>query len=150
MIELLRGKIASGKSFYAESRAKQGGACILRTDEITASLLEGVPCGGREKRVELEMRILRYFLSLAVSNHLAGIETVIDHGFWTGRECDFAFEFLEKAGVPFRFVCFEAPFERRLERAMKREHNRFDEEQLKHFDSFFELKELVNSVLVET
>ena len=142
MVELLRGKIASGKSFYAKSKAENGGVCILNTDEITASLLDGAPCGGREKRLELEMRILRYFLQLAVSNHKAGIDTVIDHGFWTVSECETASEFLEKAGVPFKFVCFDAPFEERLKRVALRKGNSFDAERLKWFDSFFEEKEL--------
>ncbi|MBR6593931.1 MAG: ATP-binding protein [Clostridia bacterium] len=137
-VVLLRGKIGSGKTCRAVSLCEETGAQHLCLDSVTDKLFAD-GCPGRERRLATERAVLEYFLELAVSNHAAGRDTVIDHGFWTRAELGFAAGYLEERGVPYRVLTLEADFETRLMRVAARgDGERFDRERLAFFDSLFE------------
>lgn len=77
---LICGKIASGKSFYANKIKNQENAIILNTDELTYALFDNEQGDEYEKRAN---RANQYLMQKAKELVKIGCNVILDWGFWT-------------------------------------------------------------------
>ena len=92
------GKICSGKSTYADKLRIANKAVLLSIDEITLALF------GRDAGENHDMYVERtekYLFEKSVEIIESGINVVLDWGFWTKAERDFAKEFYHSRGIDF-------------------------------------------------
>lgn len=90
------GRICSGKSTYAEKKRKELGAVILSVDEITLALF------GQDAGDMLDTYVERtesYLFEKSVQIIETGINVILDWGFWTKKERDYAKEFYRSRGI---------------------------------------------------
>ena len=73
------GKIASGKTYYANQIKKKENAVILNTDELTYSMFDNEQ---GKKYPELAERANTYLLKKAVEIAKTGCNVILDWGFW--------------------------------------------------------------------
>ena len=73
------GKIASGKTYYANTIKEKENAVILNTDELTYSMFDNEQ---GEKYTELAERANEYLSKKAVEIVKAGCNVILDWGFW--------------------------------------------------------------------
>ena len=73
------GKIASGKTYYANTIKEKENAVILNTDELTYSMFDNEQ---GEKYTELAERANEYLSKKAVEIAKAGCNVILDWGFW--------------------------------------------------------------------
>ncbi len=73
------GKIASGKTYYANIIKEKENAVILNTDELTYSMFDNKQ---GEKYTELSERANEYLSKKAVEIAKAGCNVILDWGFW--------------------------------------------------------------------
>lgn len=93
---LLCGKIGCGKSSYAEMLRAQSPAVLLSCDEITFALF-GENLGG--KHDETVGRIQGYLFRKSAEIIGAGADVILDWGFWTREQRDFARGFYRNLGA---------------------------------------------------
>lgn len=105
---LLCGKIASGKSVYAEKLARDQRAVILSVDEITIRVLGG-DLG--EKHDEIAGRTQAYLFDKSLEILRAGSNVLLDWGFWTREKRAAARAFYESRGVTCEFHYIDVPDE---------------------------------------
>jgi len=94
------GKICSGKSTWAEKLRKENRAVILSIDEIMLALF----CGNAGEKHDVYVERARGYLyqkSLEIIS--AGTDVVLDWGFWTKAERDFARSFYGSHGITNEF-----------------------------------------------
>lgn len=84
---LLCGKICSGKSTYAQKLRLQEKAVLLSCDEITLALFGQNTQGDHDAFVE---RTQAYLFEKSLEVLETGISVILDWGFWTRSERDFA------------------------------------------------------------
>ncbi|MCI8640763.1 MAG: ATP-binding protein [Clostridia bacterium] len=77
---LICGKIASGKSFYANKIKNKEKAVILNTDELTFALFDNEQ---GEKYEDRANRANNYLMKKAVELIKAECNVILDWGFWT-------------------------------------------------------------------
>lgn len=77
---LICGKIASGKSVYSRRIVAREHAVLLSVDELVLSVFGG-DLG--EKHDEITARVRKYLLDQSVKMVNAGVNVVLDWGFWT-------------------------------------------------------------------
>ncbi len=94
------GKICSGKSTYAEHLRKKHKAVILSVDEITLALF-GQNAG--ENHDDYVARTENYLFKKSLDIIAVGVNVVLDWGFWTKEERDFAKDFYRSQNVQFEF-----------------------------------------------
>ena len=97
---ILCGKICSGKSTYSQKLRKDKKAVILSVDDITLTLLG--QNGGDTLDVYVE-KLEQYFFQKSVEIVETGINVVLDWGFWTKSERDFAKQFYGSRGIEYEF-----------------------------------------------
>lgn len=93
---LVCGKICSGKSRYAQRLREKGRAVVLSCDEITLALFEGDLGESHDKIVKRTKNYL-YQKSLEIID--VGSDVILDWGFWTKYERDFASDFYRSRGI---------------------------------------------------
>lgn len=84
------GKICSGKSTYAEKLRIDNNAVILSVDEITLALFDQ---NVGEKHDEYVEKLEYYLFKKSVEIISVGVNVILDWGFWTKAERDYAREF---------------------------------------------------------
>ena len=94
---MLCGKIASGKSVYAEKLCAQKNAVLLSVDELVLSIL-GNELGGQHD--EITKRVQAYLLNKSLQVIGTGADAVLDWGFWTKESRFAARGFYERHGIP--------------------------------------------------
>ena len=99
-VYILCGKICSGKSTYSQKLRKDKKAVILSVDDITLTLLG--QNGGDTLDVYVE-KLEQYFFQKSVEIVETGINVILDWGFWTKTERDFAKEFYSSRGIEYEF-----------------------------------------------
>lgn len=77
---LICGKIASGKSYYANQIKNKEKAVILNTDELTYALFDNEQGDSYEDRAN---RANKYLMKKAVELVSVGCNVILDWGFWT-------------------------------------------------------------------
>ena len=97
---LMCGKICSGKSTHAEELRKEHRAVVLSVDEITLALFGGNPGEKLDEYVEKSEEYL-YRKSLDILE--MGINVVLDWGFWTKRERDYARNYYGSRDIAYEF-----------------------------------------------
>lgn len=80
---LICGKIGSGKSHYAQLLKSEMNALLLSCDELTQTLF---PSGLGEQHDEITARIKAYLYQKAKEAADAGMDTILEFGFWSKQE----------------------------------------------------------------
>ncbi len=80
---LLCGKVAAGKSTYANRLAQQKRAVILSVDDLVVRMR--TKCEGPAALQQLEAQIRDYFLTLLQPLLQADVTVIIDHGHYRSR-----------------------------------------------------------------
>lgn len=94
---ILCGKIASGKTYYANELKEQKKAILLSVDDLMLKLSDS--CLG-EHHDDMASRCEHFFYGLAEQIVKNGTDAVIDFGYWSRRERDEAKEYFVKRGIP--------------------------------------------------
>lgn len=94
------GKICSGKSTYSEKLRIKYNAVILSVDEITLALF-GQNAG--DKHDDYVERTEKYLFDKSLDIIGVGVNVVLDWGFWTKKERDYAKQFYRSKGVDCEF-----------------------------------------------
>lgn len=105
-VMLLCGKIASGKSVYAKRICKEENAVLLSVDELVLSIL-GNDLG--EKHDEITGRIQAYLFEKSVEIVRAGVNVLLDWGFWTRANRNAARAFYAAHEIPCEFHYIDTP-----------------------------------------
>ncbi|HRR77335.1 MAG TPA: ATP-binding protein [Ruminococcus sp.] len=90
------GRICSGKSIYAEKLRREMNAVVLSVDELTLALFNNEAGEMHDTYVE---RAERYFFEKSVQIVQAGIDVILDWGFWTKAERKYAKEFFGSRNI---------------------------------------------------
>lgn len=113
------GKICSGKSTYSEKLRKENGAVVLSVDEITLALF-GQDVG--EKHDEYVGKLEKYLFEKSLDIISVGVNVILDWGFWTKAERDYAREFYGSRNISYEFHYMdisEAAWQMRLDKRNK-------------------------------
>ena len=94
---LICGRLCCGKTTYAEKLRGGDRAVILSADELMLSMF-GPDAGADHDKYSARAR--SYLLSLAASVVGAGVDAILDWGFWTRRSRDEAREYFRSRGIP--------------------------------------------------
>ncbi len=97
---LICGKICSGKSFYTETLRKENNAVVLSCDEITLSLFDG---NLGDKHDEMCGRIHGYLFGKSLELLEIGVNVILEWGFWSKADRDFARNFYASRGYECEF-----------------------------------------------
>lgn len=90
------GKIASGKTYYANQIKKKENAVILNTDELTYSMFDNEQ---GEKYSELAERANTYLLKKAVEIAKTGCNVILDWGFWQSSNRRYITQYVSSENV---------------------------------------------------
>ena len=90
------GKIASGKTYYANQIKEKENAVILNTDELTYSMFDNEQ---GEKYTELANRANEYLLKKATEIAKAGCNVIIDWGFWKAYNRKYTTEYFKSQNI---------------------------------------------------
>lgn len=101
---LICGKICCGKTTYAQKLCKENNAILLSVDEITLALFGRDAGENHDTYVE---RGEKYLFEKSIELIESGINVVLDWGFWTKTERDFAKEFYRSHGIDCEFHYIE-------------------------------------------
>lgn len=93
------GKICSGKSTYSERLRKENKAVVLSVDEITLAFFEQNIGENHDEYVE---KLEKYLFEKSLDIISVGVNVILDWGFWTKAERDYAREFYGT-----RDICYE-------------------------------------------
>ncbi len=99
-VYLICGMICSGKSRYAQKLRAERDALILSTDEITLSLPQDAI---RDCFDRVSDGVNTYLMNKSLEVLAAGVDVILDWGFWTKEKRDEIREFYRSRGVKFRF-----------------------------------------------
>jgi len=92
---LVCGRLCSGKSTYAQSLCKSEGAVLLSCDELVLTIL-GSDLGDRHD--EILAKVKDYLFKKADELLSCGTGVVLEWGFWSRADRDFAREFFAQRG----------------------------------------------------
>jgi len=115
---LMCGRICSGKSTYARKLREEHKAVILSVDEITLALF-GRDVG--EKHDSYVEKAEEYLYGKALEILESGINVVLDWGFWTRQERDYARDLFGSRGIEYEFFYPEISPEEWKRRVQKRD-----------------------------
>ena len=93
---LICGRLCCGKTTYAEKLRGGGSAVILSADELMLTMF-GPDAGADHDKYSARAR--SYLFSLAASVVGAGVDAILDWGFWTRRSRDEAREYFRSRGI---------------------------------------------------
>lgn len=94
------GKICSGKSTYSERLRKENKAVVLSVDEITLALFEQNIGENHDEYVE---KLEKYLFEKSLHIISVGVNVILDWGFWTKAERDYAREFYGTRDIRYEF-----------------------------------------------
>lgn len=96
-VYLICGRICSGKTTYAKNFCKENNAVLLSVDEIMISLFD--QCCGRKLHMEYDRRIKNFLFDKSLEILENSVDVVLDWGFWTKEERNFAKEFYKSRNI---------------------------------------------------
>lgn len=114
-VMLICGKIASGKSFYCRRLREASPAVLLSVDELTARL---GPLG--EIHDQASAAIQDFMLEKAGEIAAAGVDVILDWGFWTQSSRQEASAFFAARGIETQWHYIDVPEERWRENIARR------------------------------
>lgn len=97
---MICGKICSRKSTYSEKLRKENKAVVLSVDEITLALFEQ---SVGEKHDEYVEKLEMYLFEKSLEVIFIGVDVILDWGFWTKEERDYAREFYSSRNINYEF-----------------------------------------------
>lgn len=112
-VYILCGKIASGKTTYAEELKKKSKAVILSWDELMLTLFD--ECLG-SKHDETVDKISKYFYKKAIELIEVNVDVILDNGYWTRKERSKAMDFFTSRNVEVELLYIKADEAERLKR----------------------------------
>lgn len=118
------GKLCSGKSTYANRLRIQQHAVVLSVDEITLSLF-GQDAG--DKHDDYVERAEHYLYTKSLDIIEIGVNVILDWGFWTKRERDYAREFYSARNIDCEFHYIDISEEEWNRRLAKRNQEVLDQ-----------------------
>lgn len=116
-VYILCGKIASGKTTYAEELKEKSKAIILSCDELMLKVFDH--CLG-PKHDETVDKISKYFYKKALELIEIDIDVIIDNGYWTRDERRKAMNFFTSRNIEIELLYIKADEAERLKRLEKR------------------------------
>lgn len=114
---ILCGRIASGKTYYANWLKSQTNAIILSVDDLMLKLSDS--CLG-SRHDDIAMRCENYFYGLAEQITAAGQDAIIDFGYWSKKEREAAKNYFVQKGIPAELHYVKIPEDKRLKQMNKR------------------------------
>lgn len=90
------GKIASGKTYYANQIKEQKNAVILNTDELTYAMFDNEQ---GEKYMELAERANQYLMKKAIDIVRVGCNVILDWGFWRSYNRRYMNEYFKNENI---------------------------------------------------
>ena len=126
---IMCGKICSGKSTYAEKLKLENKAVILSVDELTLALFENQAGEKLDFYVE---KLKEYFLKKSLDIVEAGADVILDWGFWTKKERDYAREFYDSRNISYQFYYMNVGIDEWKKRILKR-NQKIKREQLETY-----------------
>lgn len=93
---VLCGKIASGKTYYANQLKEKGNAVVLNVDELTYYLFDNRK---GEDYVDLTRRAINYFKEKTVDIVNKGVNVILDLGLWSAKDRKDIKEFFEQKSI---------------------------------------------------
>ena len=96
-VTLICGKICCGKSTYAAKLRQNRRAVVLSVDEVMLALFDPLLGNSHD---EIAGRTQRYLLDKSVELISAGIDVILDWGFWTKRGREDTRAFYGRHGIP--------------------------------------------------
>lgn len=114
---MMCGMISSGKSTHAAALRKERRAAVLSVDEITLALFEQ-DTGDMHDTYVARAEAYLYQKSLELLD--AGIDVILDWGFWTRQERAYAREFYGTRGIPCELHYIDIPLSEWETRLQKR------------------------------
>lgn len=117
---MMCGKICSGKSTYAQKLREQHKADVLSVDEITLALF-GQAAG--DNLDDYVARSEEYLYQKSLEIIKTGINVVLDWGFWTKYERDYAKQFYGSRNIGYEFHYISISDEEWKKRLMKRNND---------------------------
>ena len=142
---IMCGKLCSGKSTYANKIRQTHNAVILSIDEIMLSVF-GSDAGEKHDYYVEKIKDYLYKKSLEIAG--SGINVVLDWGFWTKKEREFARDFYSSRNIDFEFYYLDVDADERSRRIEKRNQSILnhesdayfvDEGLAEKFESIFEI-----------
>lgn len=97
---LICGKLASGKSYYAQQIKNKEKAVVLNTDELTYAMFDNEQ---GEKYMELAERANNYLMNKAVEIVKADCNVILDWGFWKIDNRRHMNEFFKSKNIDFEW-----------------------------------------------
>ncbi|MBE6114147.1 MAG: ATP-binding protein [Erysipelotrichaceae bacterium] len=144
-VYILVGKIASGKTTWADHKAKEEKCVLLSHDDLMLVLADD--CEGRAAHVDRAKRISKYYAKLSASLVDQEISVILDYGFWTKEERGLITAELTKYNVPYTMLYITCSEENRIQRLEKRNQDLLRSDQREYviptvlrerLDAFFE------------
>ncbi|MDD6266418.1 MAG: ATP-binding protein [Clostridium sp.] len=114
---IMCGKICSEKSTYAEKLKFENKAVILSVDELTLALFENQAGEKLDFYVE---KLKEYFLKKSLDIVESGADVILDWGFWTKKERDYAREFYDSRNISYQFYYMNVGIDEWKKRILKR------------------------------
>lgn len=96
-VYLICGRICSGKTTYSKKFCKENNAVLLSVDEIMLSLFD--QCCGPKLHMEYDRRIKGFLFDKSLEILETGVDVVLDWGFWTRNERNFAKNFYKSRNI---------------------------------------------------
>jgi Predicted kinase len=117
---LICGKICSGKTGYAKSLMKNDAAVLLSSDEITLALFGSN--GGQEHGAVVE-KLQKYLYKKSLEIVEAGMNVILDWGFWTQKDRHEANTFFSKNNIAFEWHYIDSSDDILQKNLRKRNHD---------------------------
>lgn len=114
---LLCGRIASGKTFYAQQKKMDRHTVVLSCDDLMLKLFDG--CLG-ERHDDILRRCSHFFFHQAQEFHALGLDVLLDFGFWAKPQREEAMAYFRQRNIPAELYYFDIPEELRLRRLEER------------------------------
>jgi len=96
-VNLICGKICSGKSYYARALKEQVNGVIFSTDEVTCDLTDNAQGEGYDA---FARRVNAYLMKKAAEVARAGCTVILDWGFWTQADRKAASKYFLSKDIP--------------------------------------------------
>jgi len=139
---IIVGFIGSGKTTFARKLEKETGAVRFTKDEWMVRVFGNTP--PKDKFEEYDNRMASLATDMALTCLKAGMDVIIDEGFWVKEHRDAIREKVKNVGATPKLYYIEAPFEIMKARTLKRSENppvdsfTIDEQSFNHYWKFFQ------------
>jgi predicted kinase len=138
---IIIGFIGSGKTTFARELEKETGAIRFTKDEWMVSLFGNTP--PEDKFAEYDNKMASLATDVALKCLRAGVDVIIDEGFWVKEHRDEIREKVRKVGAIPKLYYLEVPFEVMKTRTLKRSESppidsfNIDEESFDQYWQYF-------------